>query len=360
MVSGLSSALPLPVVREQNFEARNRIGCHVNEVERFGPYEVIEEAGEGAFGVVHRGRPPDSHGTVLITTGPPLGQEFRQAFLEAASLASHLQHPNVTRILDFGIEEETPYLVQEVLRGESLAEGLRREQAFSLGSRLEILTQVASGLQFAHDNGVVHGLVGPSSVQILPDGRVKIGDFGLASWILAGKGSTRVCAAPEELRGEAPDPRSDVFCFGATAYELFSGNRPFEGETAESLRRAILEEEPVPLRQSCSACPAALEEILNRCLAKDPDQRPQGFGEVITALDAVQVAPSSSPARPTPMPRAPSEAVAEALTRGRQEAEQEKADRPSAAFPESSASSAPWIALVILLLLLIAAAWWLW
>ncbi|MGE5234070.1 MAG: TonB family protein [Acidobacteriota bacterium] len=263
--------------------------------------------GTGGFGEVYEGRDPFIQRRVAIKTCASGDSSLRQRFLREAQIAGNLEHRNVVTIYDFGLQDEVPYIVQEYLPGEDLDHVIARRDPLSLQRRLDILTQVAEGLEYAHAQGVVHRDVKPANIRLLGDGRVKIMDFGIAKLAqtesqLTKTGITLGTAAylpPEQIRGEPVDGRADQFSFGVTAYELLSGEPPFDGERLDDLMAQILNAEPRPLDEVAPQCPAALTAVVRRCLEKDPERRYASFSDVLAALRAVRA--GLAPGAPSPV-----------------------------------------------------------
>lgn len=265
---------------------------------RFGKYEVVGSIGEGGFGKVYRGRDPDLKRAVAIKTCLAPDLDLRQRFIREAEIVARLNHPNITTVYDFGTEGEVPYLVMELLSGDDLQTVIRRGGLpGGVREAVRILRAVAEGLAHAHRQGIVHRDIKPANLRVLDDGSVKIMDFGIAKLQNADHTLTQTGTAmgtsgylpPEQLRGEPVDHRADLFSFGATAYELLSGRRPFEGNDLSRVLYRIVHEDPPPLSSAVAGCPPALERLVTRCLEKDPARRPADFGAVITELDALAV-----------------------------------------------------------------------
>ncbi len=229
---------------------------------------------------------------MAIKTCTTTGEEARARFRREAEISGNLHHPNIVTLYDFGFEGETAYLVQEFLKGEDLDDRIRSGKPMSLEEKLACLLQVAQGLEYAHSKGVIHRDVKPGNVRILPDGSVKLLDFGVAKLmheesVLTRTGMTLGTAAyvsPEQILGRPMDVRSDVFSFGVLAYELLALERPFHGASSIDVLHQIVDSEPRPIEELSPDCPEVLRRIVARCLEKEPDRRFQGFGEVIGEL----------------------------------------------------------------------------
>jgi tetratricopeptide (TPR) repeat protein len=264
----------------------------------FGKYEVLEKIGEGGFGTVYKGRDPFLKRAVAIKTCTTDQAHLRERFLREVEIAASLQHPNVTTVHDFGYQDGVPYLVQEYLGGEDLSHKIRRRDPLDWKTRLAYLTQIAEGLRYAHSQGVIHRDLKPANVRVLPDGQVKIMDFGIAKLLTATNQLTVVGTrmgtlgylAPEQIRGEPVDLRADMFSFGVLSYELLTYRRPFAGDTESSVLYLIAHLEPQPIAVLRPDCPPALAACIARCLRKQPAERYTDFGEVLPELAAAGAA----------------------------------------------------------------------
>ena len=264
-------------------------------MEKIGKYEIIEKIGTGGFGVVFKGRDPFIKRFVAIKTCNSDSEDMRRRFFREAEIAGNLQHKNVTTVYDFGFEGEVPYLVQEYLPGEDLDKVMAR-RALSDGEKLDYLIQVAAGLAYAHEQGVIHRDIKPSNVRVADDGRIKIMDFGIAK--LANQDSqltktgmtlgTASYLAPEQIRGDELTWAVDIFSFGVVAYELFAHRRPFEATSISSLFYRVLSVQPPPLRTVAPDCPPELAAIIERCLAKEPSDRWPSAGSLWLALEGMR------------------------------------------------------------------------
>lgn len=278
--------------------------------ERFGKYEVRGLLGEGGFGKVYRGWDPDLKREVAIKTCSFSEERLRRRFVQEAEVAAGLRHPNIVTVHDFGSEDGEPYLVQDLLEGEDLDVLIREGRTGDLRERVDLLRQIAQGLRHAHGRDVVHRDVKPANVRVSPDGRARILDFGIAKVLTAEEELTRTgmslgtagYVSPEQLRDVEVDQRADIFSFGVVAYELISGRRPFSGGSISELFYQISHEEPAPLREVAPDCDPDLAAVVERCLAKDRDERYEDFDAVLEALDgagagAADGAGGTAPAR---------------------------------------------------------------
>ncbi len=288
---------------------------------RLGPYEILAPIGAGGMGEVYRARDPRLGREVAIKVLP---ESFAQdadrlrRFEQEARAAGVLNHPNLTAVYDVGAHDGAPYVVQELLEGETLRAALTGE-AFSPRRAVELGTQIARGLAAAHEKGIVHRDLKPDNVFVTRDGRIKILDFGLAKLTRAEEGppatnlptaspgtepgvvlGTLGYMSPEQVRGQPADARSDIFSFGAILYEMLSGRRAFRGDSAADTMSAILKEDPPELAPANRDVPPGLERIVRHCLAKNPEQRFHSAHDAGFALDALSTGSVRlEPATPT-------------------------------------------------------------
>ncbi len=295
---------------------------------RLGPYEIVSPLGAGGMGEVYRARDPRLGREVAIKVLPAsLSQDpdRLRRFEQEARAAGLLNHPNITAVYDIGTQDGSPYVVQELLEGETLRSRLAGG-AFTHRKALGHALQFAHGLAAAHEKGIVHRDLKPENVFVTRDGRVKILDFGLAK--LAGENSesgeqsrlptaspetepgmvlgTLGYMSPEQVRGRPSDARSDIFSFGAILYEMLSGRRAFRGDTAADTMSAILKEEPPSLSATQKEIPPGLERIVSHCLEKNPEERFQSARDLafdLESLSGVTGIPVAGRSVPTRIPR---------------------------------------------------------
>jgi eukaryotic-like serine/threonine-protein kinase len=260
-----------------------------------GRYEIVSRIGTGGFGNVYRAWDPLMRREVALKTCETWQESARERLAREARLAGGLDHPNIVRIYDIQDGDGLCFMVQEFLSGEDLASRLSRPEPIAFREKLRILDEIACGLGHAHARGIVHADVKPANIRLLPDGRVKILDFGIAE-LLDADGVTRSGAtigslgymAPEQIDGGEIDRRTDLFALGIVAYELLGGWRPFEGEGVSELFERILCDEPEPLSAFVPGFPVELDALILRCLEKDSARRPACADEFRRELGAVR------------------------------------------------------------------------
>jgi Tol biopolymer transport system component len=281
---------------------------------KLGPYEIVNLLGAGGMGEVYRARDSRLKRDVAVKVLPKalsLDADRLRRFEQEALATAALNHPNILAVFDIGTNEGSPYVVSELLEGETLRERLRTG-AITLRKTLDYALQIAHGLAAAHEKGIIHRDLKPENLFLTKDGRVKILDFGLAKLTQADPAShtsmptvthateagmvmgTAGYMSPEQVRGIAVDARSDIFSFGAILYEMTSGKRAFHGETAADTMSAILKEEPADLSETNRNVSPALERIVQHCLEKNPEQRFHSASDIAFDLEHLSGASSAS------------------------------------------------------------------
>ena len=268
-----------------------------------GKYEISEQIGVGGFGAVFRGRDPFIKRTVAIKTCQLNDEEIKNRFFREAELAGNLHHRNITTIYDFGVEEGIPYIVQEFLTGDDLDKIVKRGDPLTVQRKVEILMGIADGLGYAHKQHIIHRDIKPSNIRILDDGSVKIMDFGIAKSLLSESSLTQTgitlgtsaYLAPEQIRGEPLDQRTDMFALGVLAYELLTGRKPFRGEHLSTVLYKILNETPEPVSAVAPDVPVALSNVIALAMEKSIEGRYPSMEAFRQDLNAVyrQVASAS-------------------------------------------------------------------
>jgi serine/threonine-protein kinase len=265
--------------------------------EKIGRYQVIERVGRGGMGVLFRGVDPVLDREVaiklMLLDFTNDAEDMRPRFYREARAAAKLQHPNIVTVFEFAEENGTPYIVMEFLRGVTLAARMTSSPPLTLDDKLNIVAQLNSALSYAHEQGVVHRDVKPANVFILPDGSVKLLDFGVAKLTtstLTRQGDMLGSASymsPEQVAGaESVDGRSDIFAVGVVLYELLAGKKPYHAESPTAIVVKILYEEPPPLEDR--TLPAALVAAVKKALAKNPAERYATAAEFARELQSIR------------------------------------------------------------------------
>jgi Tol biopolymer transport system component len=276
-----------------------------------GPYQIVSFLGAGGMGEVYRARDSRIERDVAIKVLPPgiaADPERLARFEQEARATGALNHPNILAIHDVGVEDGAPYVVYELLDGETLRDRLRRG-ALPRRKALEYARQIALGLAAAHEKAITHRDLKPENLFLTRDGRVKILDFGLAKLtmpdvavadgttqsreiLVASTPGTPGYMAPEQLRGGVLDHRSDLFNLGAILYEMLTGQPPFRGKSTSEVSSAILNDDPIEATQADSDnFDPALARLLCRCLEKNPNERIQSAQDLAFDLEAFLLPP---------------------------------------------------------------------
>jgi hypothetical protein len=277
-----------------------------------GPYRIVRMLGEGGMGAVYRAKDTrlGRDVAVKVLTAVTLSDQERLARFELEARATGmLNHPNLLTIFDIGHSEGTPFLVSELLEGETLRDRIAKGP-MPPRKAVEAASQMAQGLAAAHDKGIIHRDLKPENIFITREGRVKILDFGIAklSAKLGGDdGPTFQMAAtepgmvlgtvgymsPEQVRGEVIDARSDIFAFGAILYEMLTGTRAFKRDSSIETLSAILKEEPTDLTETLPHIPQSVEKLVRRCLEKDREHRFQSARDLAFNLETLSTLTTS-------------------------------------------------------------------
>ena len=276
---------------------------------RLGPYEIVAPIGAGGMGEVYKAKDTRLERTVAVKVLPQhlsSSPEIRQRFEREAKTISQLSHSNICALYDVGNADGVEYLVMELLEGETLSDRLAKG-SLPLEQTLRFGTQIADALDKAHRQGIVHRDLKPGNVMITKSG-VKLLDFGLAKAMTAPAPTSGMTSmptmmgtannltqegtilgtfqymSPEQLEGREADGRTDIFAFGCVLYEMATGKKAFAGATQASLISSIMKEEPAPISSVAPMTPPALERVVRRCLAKDPEDRWQNAGDLGSEL----------------------------------------------------------------------------
>jgi eukaryotic-like serine/threonine-protein kinase len=292
---------------------------------KLGDYEVQKLLGSGGMGEVFRARDLRLRRDVAIKVLPSFlssHKERLRRFEQEAQAAAALNHPNILAVFQMGTYQGAPYLVSELLEGETLRDQAQRGPV-AARKAIDYGEQIAHGLAAAHEKGIIHRDLKPENLFATKDGRIKILDFGLAKlkqpershqqssptmgYAVTEPGMVMGTAgymSPEQVRGREVDHRTDIFSFGAILYEMLTGRRAFQKTTSVDTMSAILNEEPMPASQLVANIPPALQRTVHRCLEKSPEQRFQSAADLAFALEALSdPAASSSTLRIEPAAR---------------------------------------------------------
>src|SRR5437773_1844783 len=275
---------------------------------KLGRYEIRSQLGAGGMGEVYRAYDPKMNREIAIKILPAAfsaDKERLARFEQEAQAAGSLNHPNILVIYHIDTHDGSPYIVTELLEGETLRQRIggvtlpqRRAIDYALG--------IAHGLAAAHEKGIVHRDLKPDNIFITKDGRVKILDFGIAKLTQPERNASQTdiptrrvntdpgvvigtvgYMSPEQIRGKGVDHCSDIFSLGAILYEMLSGRRAFHGDSAADTMSAILKEDPPDLSDTNQKISPALERLVNRCLEKNPESRFHSASDLAFALEAI-------------------------------------------------------------------------
>jgi serine/threonine protein kinase len=277
---------------------------------KLGPYEIVSPLGAGGMGEVYRARDTKLNRDVALKVLPESlahDAERMARFEREAQVLASLNHPNIAAI--YGLEESGPTraLVMELVEGQTLSEVVGARRAVPLQDALPIARQIADALEYAHERGIIHRDLKPANIKITPEGIVKVLDFGLAKALDLDASSsasnisnsptltaaatqagvimgTAAYMSPEQARGKAADRRADIWSFGCVLYEMLSGKRLFEGETVSDTLAGVLKSDP-DWNTLPTGTPPHIQELIRRCLVKDPKQRLRDIGEARIAIE---------------------------------------------------------------------------
>ena len=258
-----------------------------------GRYQLLEKLGQGGMGVVHRAVDPLLQRTVavkLISGAIDSNEELRERFFREARAAGQLSHKNIITIYDLGEHEGQPFLAMEFLEGQDLQQRLAAHPPMSLARKVDLAVEICEGIEYAHVHGVVHRDIKPANIFITSTGAVKLLDFGLARLITSDLTHSNMMMgtlnymAPEQVRGERADHRSDIFSTGVVLYEVFAGRKAFEGDSFGATLYKILEEIPEPLPNLDASIPLPLVAIVDQAMKKNREDRYQHMSEMLAHL----------------------------------------------------------------------------
>jgi tetratricopeptide (TPR) repeat protein len=275
---------------------------NASEITRIGRYDIVGLLGRGGMGVVYRGIDKALGREVAIktlTSGISSDPEMLARFYEEGRKTGSFKHPNIVTVYELGDHNGIPYIAMELVEGYPLDKLLQKGEPIPMVECLRIVEELCAALAYAHHNNVIHRDVKPANIFVQPDGRVKLLDFGIARLEEKKSGDINLTRpghiigtlgymAPERLRDKPVDGRSDIFAAGVVLYQLVCGQLPFSGEDSVVMQR-IVNELHAPLSSKCKGCPPALDSIVDRALAKSPDDRystAEDLGSDLAALIA--------------------------------------------------------------------------
>jgi serine/threonine protein kinase len=261
-------------------------------------YRLLEKIGEGGMGVVYKAEDTKLKRTVALKFLPPELTRDSQAkarFAQEAQAAAALDHPNICAVFEIGEAEGATYIAMPYVKGRSLKERIAAGP-LSMEEALDIAGQVAEGLKEAHERGIIHRDIKPANIMLTEKGHAKIMDFGLAK-LEAGVDLTKTMAvmgtvaymSPEQARGEEVDLRTDIWSFGATLYEMLTGQKPFGQKHDQALLYSVLNDTMESVSRICPEIPNHLERVIQKALEKDKFHRYQNMAELLKDLKSTRV-----------------------------------------------------------------------
>ncbi len=259
----------------------------MDELKHLGRYEIVRVLGSGAMGVVYEADDSKLHRRVAIKTiiknaltDPELLADYSERFMREAQAVAKLNHPNIVAIYDFGEEGDVAYFVMEFIQGLELKKYLDSDAQYSQEKSLRLMIDLLDALDYAHAQGIVHRDIKPANIMIDQSGRLKLTDFGVVK-VLENKEGTQAGTmvgtpgymSPEQILGTGVSPRSDIFAAGVILYQLLTWKKPFTGEGVFTIQQKIVNENPVLPSTLNANLPPMLDQIVNKALAKKPEQR---------------------------------------------------------------------------------------
>ncbi len=270
------------------------------EIRQIGRYKVIKEIGRGGFGRVYHALDPSVGRHVAVKVLTESSPDLLTRFRNEAIVAGNLRHENIVTVYEYGEHEGSPFLAMEFLEGETLQQIIGSHKPLTLLEKCNIMSQVAEGLACAHESRVIHRDVKPANIMVLPGGRVKIMDFGIAK-LLRNEETTRLTQegfvigtllymSPEQLKGTPDvDALCDIYSYGVIFFEFVAGRHPFQAADTQSLMYKAAFEEPPPIRKFVADFPDSLQVVISRTLAKDREFRYQSLKQVQFDIDPIRL-----------------------------------------------------------------------
>jgi serine/threonine-protein kinase len=267
-------------------------------ISHLGRYVIVDELGQGAMGVVYKATDPlidriVAIKTITLSLALEEREEYEGRFYQEAKAAGSLSHPNIVTIFDVGRSGDTAYIAMEFLQGRELRDILNDQKLLPVDQVIDVVAQVAQGLAYAHEHGIIHRDVKPSNIMVGRDGHVKITDFGIARMASAAVrtqtgmvlGSPKYMS-PEQVMGKLTDQRSDIFSLGVMLYEMLTGHLPFTGENVNAIMYQTLNAIPQPPSALNAVVPDMLNFIVAKALAKELEHRYQNAKDLANDLRA--------------------------------------------------------------------------
>jgi serine/threonine-protein kinase len=265
-----------------------------------GRYEVVSELGQGAMGIVYKAKDPKINRFLAIKTirfsdefEPEKIREVKDRFMREAQIAGKLAHPSIVAVYDVGEDYDLTYMAMEYLEGDSLQKYCRKGSLLPLRKILFVVSEVALALDFAHRQGVIHRDVKPANIMVLKDGKVKVTDFGIAKAVSSSQTKSGIVLgtpnymSPEQINGHDIDGRSDIFSLGVVFFELLTGVLPFHGKNLTNLFYQITQVKHPSPREINPKVPNPVEQIVDKALSKDAEQRFQTCSDFARYLKAM-------------------------------------------------------------------------
>jgi CHASE2 domain-containing sensor protein/tRNA A-37 threonylcarbamoyl transferase component Bud32 len=289
---------PLPFDAGETKEEKDVLSDSFIRMNRaVGRYQIVSELGKGTMGVVYKAKDPKINRFVAIKVirfsddfDEDVLSEVKNRFLREAEIAGQLSHPSIITVFDVGEDQDLTYMAMEYLEGKSLSHYCKRETLIPVPRAVEIIKNIAEALDHAHKAKVIHRDIKPANIMILNDGGVKVTDFGIAKAISSSLTKTGIVLgtpnymSPEQIMGHSIGPRTDIFSLGVLFFHLVTGELPFRGEKLNTLLYQITQAKHPSVRSINPSLPKAVEQIIDKALAKNPDHRFKSAGEMAKYL----------------------------------------------------------------------------
>lgn len=267
---------------------------------KIGRYEILGELGKGSMGLVYKAQDPNINRLLAIKTirfsdefDEEVIEEIKERFFREAEIAGQLSHPSIVTIYDVGEHGDLTYMAMEFLEGEDLEKFVDKDNLIPLRQILDVLAKVSDAVDFAHKAGVIHRDIKPANIMVLNNGGVKVTDFGIAKAMSSSRTRTGVILgtpnymSPEQIMGQKIDARSDIFSLGVVFFQMLTGELPFHGENLSGLLYQITKEKHPSVRDYNPRIPKVCEQIIDRALAKDPKDRFNAAGDMVSIFRLV-------------------------------------------------------------------------